>query len=334
MASIGNVFSHPSIIIGGRRAVFEGKKPHLATLVPETIFPRRHIINQIRTAIKSGHSVIVLGLPGIGKSTIIKGIMQKLGVPKSSYIDYKVILSTRINHVAFVNSVLTEDFVNCGHPIFVDDIPTRAIADKKLRSIFSNHINRGRQFIFSGPAGHDSHYAELVRSCGNKNTKIYVLPPAGFNEFKTGLPNHPITQEIPRRLFQLSGGSFRIINELLLNVGKTDKWALGRLGQAELSVADTLLLATYCSNELSYIYNNFENELSLLFDCFPGLSDSQLVANNLKAAGLSARDFWGLSLGNQQRVLRWIKYGLLKIDGENIDYRGELIKCALIFGVT
>jgi hypothetical protein len=325
---VGKIFSHPPVIIGGRQPVKPGRHPHLAEIAPEIAISRFHIIDQIRKMILAGKSVVVLGMPGVGKSFAIEKIAQELDL-------------------SFDNQIVSES----SDPILLDDRPSfiRSFPD---RPKIIDLINQGKQFIFVSPPYFEHEYIEFVSKCQtNRKPEVAVLPPADYTEFANYLRHafsnnnsdirmmhkkegsSSLSEKTLKILFGLTGGNFRIA-EYALDYLLEDTEEMSCIRKAIVNGKEL------SSVQINTLYQEFKFDrrrgfdppLSLIYSNFKSYYIHLASTNKFIDGEMRISDFWKPEINRwvNSTVFRLLKYGLLKIEGDRITFRGSLVREAFV----
>lgn len=345
---IRSVYRHPPILVGGRQPIKPGRHPHLAEIVPEIAISRSRFTRHIREMIWGGKSIIILGLPGTGKSFLVERLAGRFDF---SFIEFK----TSDKFFKFAESYRPG---SVSRPILLDDMSSIIHNILEWEKVI-DLINKGQQLVFLGPPQLEPHYASFIRRCQPKHApQIIILPAADFPEFSDSLRNPysnyylplkiilnkeniegtaSISDQTTKILFDLTGGNFRItdyvlnilakgekkissIRNSIFNGKKPNSAQIKKLYEEVISNREKRKKERWRweSDPLKLIRNNFSN---VRFTLLP--FSSKFTDGKMKIA-----DFWRLDHDSPERneILRVLKYGLIKVEGDTIAFRGSLVQ--------
>lgn len=317
MASIGSTYAPSPIIIGGRKPLKPGQRPPLAELVPEITMPRSCMVQQIKSLMQSKRLVVVLALPGAGKSVLARNLRQEFRIPwNQSY--YSEIRRT-YPEISYRTIPHTLDGIRAGDPgatLLLDDVhPLAHVIENTPRL-----LEQGRKVVVFHPPAYEKNYARLVK--GLEEAAIVILPPADLEEFSDAHMRiaRCLSREAARGVYDLCGGNMRLARFVIFGPEEEstiqNKIRAGKkLDPAEVETMVHEIEERFARPLHSLIFINFKDHLPFLLRHF-------------EKKGLPVTKFWELPYEERESALKLLRYGLLTLtsSGKTIAFRGELIR--------
>lgn len=335
------IYAPPPFILGGRHPVEPGKHPHLAEVYPQIATPQYLVIKQIQAAIRARQSVVVLGIPGVGKSRLCYEMRKTLKLPMTNYFEDSA--------APFFSAEAKGEAISTA-PFFFDDLEYVA----HWRKGFAQAIRDGFQLVFFNPPAYESIFVDFIRVFALEGkVTIFILPSASFTEFQESIlsSNKVIHYYVPddaslssakiwrrqeqslsalspasiKTLFDLSGGNYGQALEVLEKLGQgKPSPALAKI----LSGAPSESIKTAEIDKLVSIVNEPSLILSVTSHGFTDYLP--LIAEHFQKRPMPSAKFWKKDSETRASILRLLQYGLLTIKEGSIRVRGRLLERELI----
>ncbi len=321
------IYNHSPIILGGRQPIKAGQHPHLAEVFPHIAAPRYMVIQQIKRAIRSGKSIVVLGLPGVGKSRLFIKLDQELGITRNKYM--YALRSNFADRLASKSGLVIMDDIRFHVParaLEFPDIPwpNEVVGSEIGQQAIAQAITQGKQLVFIEPPMEEDFLAQF-------GFEIFILPPASFEEFDTVFKQEQVngrTLSFPARkqIYKITGGNFRLAHALFKLLKSQAFTLTGKLLSAQQLTQDEIALLTQAvENEHKYCLKAIQDQF--IEDTWAnGLIRFAFLPNN---GSIKADRFWTHFCPEQQgAIVRLLHYGVLIVEKDEIKFRSPLVQQA------
>lgn len=319
------VYVPAPFILGGRTPLKTGEHPHLAEVFPHAFIPRQFVIDQIKTSIRSGESIAVLGLPGIGKTTLLKQLMHEFSIPVSNHIEGGLRTEFRIR-LAVLSGIVVLDDVRFYMPPEVDlcdefGPPPNIIGPEIGKPAIQQALAQRKQLIIIEPPVEEPFLGQL-------SLKRFILPPLNLYEFNFTFADEkvngrPLSFMSKKLIYDLSGGNYRIANTIF-----------SLLKDKRIPIIDTILRGLELNpEEIKSLIKELERiNAYFMRPIIKNFVDDLSVTGMLRFIFLPCNGrikvdrFWThFSRDQQAIIIRLIHYGILMVDKDDVCFRSPLV---------
>ncbi len=216
------VYAQPPIIIGGRQPVKPNQKPHLAEVFPQIAAPQHLIKAQIKGAIRRGENVVILGVPGSGKSYFAEELFDEFSMRAENYLLGTLHDMFEIEVESKSGLIILDDmrfYVPASQTQFPDvPVSIGRVGPELGTQVISKAIQQSKQLIITNVPIEEAFLVQLAQSLG---FKVFILPSATFEEFSDSvstITSLSLPAKSIRLIFELSGGNYRIAKEIINSI--------------------------------------------------------------------------------------------------------------------